>query len=350
MLSFLLFIACLLISFHGFTKAADPFTFYDMPTPLAGPCDLCEGPDGAEWVQDLLANKIARIDPTTGLVEEYEIPFTLPTNSYSSLPNVGGRVVLACAIQPGSDGHIYAANGLRNQLVRINVTTRHIDVFTPPPFNPLGDLQPFNDLYRGPTGMFFTQTTANVVTHFDYITEQFTSYVVPTPEGSPLGMFVASDGGAWFAEFLGNKIGRLNASTGEIVEYPLPLSLIGPAVIRVETENRYLWFTAFLGNGIGRIDIRTGQVTAFTNPSPASFPSEDTLDSQGNIWFSTATQNVLNVLSQDGTFSEIIQPGTDNVAPVSLPFYFDIGIHYGPGNAIWFTEATSNRVGRYQLS
>ena len=339
-----------LLGCRALAQVADPFTFYDMPTPLAGPCDLCEGPDGAEWVQDLLVNKVARVDPTSGVVEEYEIPFTLPATPYASLPNVGGRVVLACAIQPGSDGNIYAANGLRNQLARINVTTRQIDVFTPPPFDPLGDLQPFNDMYRGPTGMFFTQTTANVVTHFDYVTEKFTNYPVPTPEGSPLGIFVASDGYAYFAEFLGQKLGRLNAATGEITEFSLPPSLLGPAVIRVETENRYIWFTAFLGNGIGRFDTKTGGIASFTNPSPASFPAEDTLDSDGNIWFSTATQNVLNILSQNGTFSQIVQPGTDNVAPVSLPLYIDIGIHYGPGDAIWFTEATSNRVGSYRLS
>lgn len=27
------------------------FTLYDLPTPLTGPCDLAEGPDGALWGQ-----------------------------------------------------------------------------------------------------------------------------------------------------------------------------------------------------------------------------------------------------------------------------------------------------------
>ena len=50
-----------------------------------------------------------------------------------------------------------------------------------------------------------------------------------------------------------------------------------------------------------------------------------------------------------GKFTTIKQPGTLAVAPVSLPFQFEIATHYGPGNAVWFTEQITNRVGRYQL-
>lgn len=235
-------------------------------------------------------------------------------------------------------------------MVQVNTTTKEIRVFTPPPPNPLGDLQPFNDFYTGPHGMYFTQTTGNVITYFDYATEQFTNYPVPTPEGSPLGMFYASDGMAYFAEFLGQKLGRLNPATGAITEFPLPASLLGPAVIRVETEGRYIWFTAFLDNGLGRFDMQTHEITAYTYQSPLSFPSEDTMSQDGRIWISTATQNTLVYLNQTtDEYTAIVKPQTAVVAPVSLPFEFNIGINYGPGNAIWFTEAITNRIGRYQL-
>lgn len=330
--------------------APGTFTFYDMPTALAGPCDQCEGPDGALWVQDILVNKIARIDPKTGKVDEYDIPYTTPAANLNVLPGGGGRTALACAIRPGRDGYIYAASGIRNQLVQINPTTRKIRVFTPQPYNPAGDLQPFNDLYAGPTGMFFSQTTANILTHFDYNTHNFTNYVIPTPEGSPLGVFYFRDF-AWTAEFLGQKIARLNATSGEFVEYPLPATLLGPAVIRVGLHNPdRICFTAFLGDAIGCLGVDDGAITVYPNGSPLAFPAEDTLDSKGNIWFSTASQNYLNKLDpKTGAITRIVQPGTLVAAPVSLPLYFDIGINYGPGNAIWFTEATTNQVGRYQL-
>ena len=198
--------------------------------------------------------------------------------------------------------------------------------------------------------MYASMSTGDTIFHFDYKTEQFTNYAIPTKLSGPIGVFYGSDGGVWFCEFLANKIGRLDPATGEIVEYDVPLSLTQPTVMRAETEGKYLWFTAFVGNGIGRIEMATGEVTAFTNPSLLSFPTEDTVDSSGNIWFSTATQNTLNYLTPStGSFTTVKQPGTLIVAPISIPPAVDIAIHYGPGNAIWFTEVANNRVGRYQL-
>jgi len=198
--------------------------------------------------------------------------------------------------------------------------------------------------------MFFTQTTAGVITHFNYKTEQFTNHVVPTQGSLPVGVFVTPDDAVWFCEFFVNKIGKLNATDGTFTEYPGNLNTTGPAVVRAETEGKYLWFTAFLGNSMGRINLETGEITAFSNPSPLSFPTEDTVDSEGNIWFSTATQNTLNKLvPSTGKVETFEQPGTLITAPLIVPPAVDIAVHYGPGNAIWFTEVANNRVGKYQL-
>ena len=64
--------AWLVVAFGHSSEAAptsSAFTFYDLPTPLSGPCDSVQGPDGALWVSNILANTIARIDPKTGAVE-----------------------------------------------------------------------------------------------------------------------------------------------------------------------------------------------------------------------------------------------------------------------------------------
>ena len=173
-------------------------------------------------------------------------------------------------------------------------------VFNTSPPNPLGNLEPFNDAWPGPKGvssgvlvllthlysdmkqMYFSQTTGNLINLFEYETERIINYPVPTPGAGPLGMIIGSDGALWFCEFFANKIGRLDIETGHITEHDLPLTAFGPAVMRAETEGRYLWFTALVANGIGRIDEQTGEVKVFTNPSPLSFPTEDTVDDKGN--------------------------------------------------------------------
>ncbi|CZR69203.1 uncharacterized protein PAC_19103 [Phialocephala subalpina] len=310
---------------------ASKLAYFGMLTALAGPCDLTTSPDGAIWAEDILVDEIARVDVNTGDVTEYDIPFT--NGPVITTPEIASRGALACAIQPGNDGMLYAASGIRNQFVRINPTAKNIDVFTQTPFKPLGNLQPLNDLWLGPTGMFFSQTTNNVILHFDYKTEEFTNWEVPTPLGGPVEIYYASDDGLRFCEFTGQKIGRLNATDGTFKEYPIPLTLLGPVVMRAETQGQYLWFAAFLANAIGRIDMYTREI-----------------DGDGNIRFSTATQNTLNNLTPStGEITTVQQPGTLLTAPISVPPAVDIATHYGPGNAIWFTEVANNRIGRYNL-
>lgn len=335
------------------------YSYYKMPTPGAGPCDITTGPDGAIWVQDILVDKIARIDQSTGAIEEFAIPYTEPASRQllQPLPDVGGRTAFACAIQPGDDGRVYFATGLRNQFGRIDPATRKVEVFTPPNFNPAGDLQPFNDLYRYPgsadgkgvtPGMFFTMTSAGKLVHFDYNTTQFRQFTVPT--GAPagvLGVFTASDGLVYVAETLANKLARFDPRTAKFEEFPLPLANFGPAVIRAETQGRYVWFTGFLSGSLGRFDMRTKTVKVYSARDPLSFPAEDTVDAQGRVWFSTAGTNTLNYIdSSNGKLVSFPQPDATPINfPVSIPPFLDIAMHYHPPtNSMWFAGITNNRV------
>ncbi|KAL2064495.1 hypothetical protein VTL71DRAFT_4989 [Oculimacula yallundae] len=343
-------------NFPGNVSPQDPrFTYYPFNTPLTGPCDLTTGPDGAIWSSNFIKNSIGRVDPYTGKVTEYQVPSINLTDL--RLGDIAGRAGLSCVIQPGSDGFLYAASGIRNELLKINPKTKEIKVFTPPSNGEVpsvvGNLEPFNDMWRGPKGMLYTQTTANVISYFTYDTEEFITFRPPTPLSGPLGIYVASDGHAWFCEFFANKIGRLDISTGEIIEYPIPTPLSSPAVIRAETsdsEGTYIWFTAFTGNYNGRVNIHTGEVKAFPSTSLLSFPTENTVDGEGNVWFSTATRNSVNKLNPNtGVVTSVKQPGTLIESPISVHPRVNIAVHYGPGNAIWFTELARNRIGRFQL-
>jgi hypothetical protein len=131
------------------------FKYFDNPDLLQGPCDITTGPDGNIWTQNFLDNSISKIETGSGKVTNYKIPYS-PDQLYpnQSLP-LTGRVAFACAIQPGSDGNLYAATGIRSQFLKINPSDGKIKVFTPPapnvPF--LGNIQPFNDLWDGGSGV-----------------------------------------------------------------------------------------------------------------------------------------------------------------------------------------------------
>lgn len=284
---------------------SDRFTLYDLPTALTGPCDLEVGQDGASWgqvresllspshgtpklttsLQGILKNIIFRIDPDTGRIDEYPIPFTTPLSPQTiKLPGLAkaitDRTALSCAIRKGADGNLYAANGVRNQLVRINPTTKKIDLFQKPDGNIAGNLQPFNDLYTSKDGMYVTATTGNTFSIFKYATEEFTTYNIPTPASLPLGLIVASDERVYLAEFGANKILVFDPKTEKIDEYPLPELAQFPTVVRAERDG-YVYFALFVGNGIGRINMKTYEIDIYHTNQPLFVGAEDTIDSKG---------------------------------------------------------------------
>lgn len=339
-------------------RQAGRFTFYDMLTPAAGPCDLATGPDGALWGEDILVDKIFRVDPNTGKVTEYDIPFTTGINNVtiqgvSSL--ILDRTALACAIRTAGDGNIYATNGIRNQLIRINPKTKAIKLFQPPP-NPAGNLFPFNDITPAPGGLWMTQTTGNVFQFFDFASETFTkTYEVPTPLALPLGLLVASNGLLYIAEFNANKILEFNPKTEVIKEVTLPKPLQYPGVVRAE-RNGYVYFSLFTGNGIGRININTHKIDLYPSGQLGGLGAVDTQDSKGGVWLSYFTANVMARLDTDTfKYSYVPFPGTFAQGGLlgilgDVPPYVDISVNYGPGDAVWFGSITKNQVGRYSLS
>ncbi|KAH7412639.1 hypothetical protein BKA64DRAFT_731018 [Cadophora sp. MPI-SDFR-AT-0126] len=337
------------------------FTLYDLPTPLTGPCDLEHGPDGALWGQGILNNIIFRIDPETGSINEYPIPLTTPLDSNPiALPGVPKKVTdrtaLSCAIRKGADGNLYAANGLRNQLVRINPSSKKIDIFEPTPINPLGNLLNFNDLYTAKDGIYVTATTGNTFSFFSFANEKFTAYQVPTPGALPLGLYVASDGIVYVAELVGNKILTFDPRTKRISEYPLPQPLQFPAVIRAE-RNGHVYFSLFIGNGIGRINMSTHKIELFHTNQLLLLGAEDTIDKYGGVWLSAFDADVLSRLDTDTLkFTYVALPGTfaqkTGLSGIlgDIPPYVDVAINYGPGDAIWFAGITNNQVGTYNIT
>nr|POE65866.1 virginiamycin b lyase [Quercus suber] len=334
------------------------FTFYSLKTPLAGPCDLIEGPDGALWGESILVNEIFRLDPDTGAFEGFTIPFTTPVSNVTLpdvLPALQDRTAFSCAIRMGGDGNLYAANGIRNQLIRINPMTKAIEIFEPTPVNPVGNLQPFNDLYSSSDGIYLTQTTGNVFQFFSFASETFTTYTVPTALALPLGVYVASDNMVYIAETLGNKILTFDPSTEAIEEYAIPIPAQLPAVIRAEKDG-YVYFSLFTGNGIGRINMATHAIDIFPTNQTLGLGAGDTIDHDGGVWLSFFNIDALARLdTKTDEFSYVPFPDSfaaDGFQGIlgDVPPNVDVAVNYGPGNAIWFTSILRNQIGRYDLT
>lgn len=100
---------------------------------------------------------------------------------------------------------------------------------------------------------------------------------------------------------------------------------------------------------MGSIDIKSNAIKLYPLAVPASFPVEDTTDSYGRVWYSTALSATLNVLNASTGKSRAIKEAGIALDSPGLPPPANIAIHYGPGNKIWFTDLALNKVGTYQL-
>jgi len=93
-----------------------------------------------------------------------------------------------------------------------------------------------------------------------------------TPNAGPHGLAADKDGNIWYTSNFKAHIGKLNPTTGDVTEYPMP----DPAARDPHTPSsitRYLWFTVQGGNMVGRLIPQTGEVTLVASPTPKSRPT-----------------------------------------------------------------------------
>ncbi|MEV5749130.1 hypothetical protein AB0L00_15045 [Actinoallomurus sp. NPDC052308] len=148
------------------TKAV---TEYRMPTPGSFPLGVTTGPDGAIWVTEELAMKLARIDPETGRIQEFPL-FGLGglLGSLFDGGGIGNPLPIPGPIVTGSDGRLY-----------------------------------FSLNFAGSVGL------GNKMGSFDPVTHQAESYATPSSLSSPCDINNEQPGSIWFAELTANKVGRL---------------------------------------------------------------------------------------------------------------------------------------------
>jgi virginiamycin B lyase len=165
------------------------FTPYPIPTPDANPFDVDVDAGGTVWFTEAhAAGSIARLDPATGAVTEFDVP---------GLPRQ-----LAIA----ADGAVWFTERFDPQGVgRFDPVTERVTIF------PLTAVGP-EDIAAAPDGsMWFTESTGDRVVN---ITAAGVITEGRTVKGSePVGITVAPDGAAWYTMLSANKIASLRPAS-----------------------------------------------------------------------------------------------------------------------------------------
>lgn len=138
-------------------------TEYVVPTPVALPQGVTTDRNGDIWFTETAAQKLGRLNVSTGVITEYNI-LTLRGQLPISL-TLGNPLPFPGPIREGSDSKIYFAQGG----------------------------------FQG----------GNKIGQFDPSTNVYKEFVVPTPLAGICDVNNSQNGEIWFGEFTGNSIGKL---------------------------------------------------------------------------------------------------------------------------------------------
>jgi virginiamycin B lyase len=147
-------------------------------------------------------------------------------------------------------------------------------------------------------------------------------------------MTTAPDGSVWFAERGTGKLGRITAA-GAVTEFSLPTATAIPQGIVFASDGN-VYAPEQGANAIARLDPTTGQSVDIPVPTPNSTTQSGVLGPDGAIWFVERSAAKIGRMTLDGTFTEYpLAPGA-----------FPNRIVAGPDGALWFTELNAGKLGR----
>lgn len=302
---------------------------YDMPGPNRMPFSATPDSNGNIWIPDFgPANRIGRLDPKTGQIQE----FVVPNKGTASIHSV----------IPAADGSIWAAEQASNKLARLDTKTGQIteyqDTYAP-------GKQGFENggskhtVRVDPKGRVWGTAVFAPLTVFDPKTGEFTHFKDVI---SPYGVEIDKEGRAWFAEFRdGGEIGYADADTGKVMRFAPPTPGGWPRRIEIGRDGM-IWVAEYRGGRIDRFDPKTHVFKEYKLPGPDPTPYALGIDEKGYIWYSSDDMDVMGRL--DPKTGNVIEYPYLHAENMMKEFFLDKQGH------IWYGSAPNNKVGYFYLA
>src|SRR3954467_1707296 len=145
----------------------------------------------------------------------------------------------------------------------------------------------------------------------------FTEWQMPTLGQRSRDPIQADDGMIWWAGQFGNLIGRLNPTTGEMKEYPLPANA-KPHTITLEAQGTPE-YSGNMNGTMGKADPATGKVTEYKMPYPkAKDPHTIVFDQKGILWFTAQNSNMIGRLDPASGDIKLANAPVANAKPYGI--------------------------------
>ena len=297
---------------------------YDLPGPSRFPWSGLPDGKGHIWMPYYgNANRIARLDPATGEVQEFRVPNKTTAGIHSAVP--------------APDGSVWFSEQGANKIGKWDPATQTITEYQ-------HNYIPGKELTTAGGSRHTIRvdaqgnvwSTGSPLSKFDPKTGKFTDFPeVPTA----YGIEADANGNIWFSEFVETgKLGKVDAKTGKVTKYALPTPKAYPRRMALDPQG-YVWVAEYRGGKIARFDVKKETFQEFSLPGGSPTPYAIALDRNNFIWYSSMDLDTINRLD----------PKTGTV--VEFPFlYPENGIREFFSDAegrLWFATPPNNKVGYF---
>jgi len=290
---------------------------YDMPSVSRMPFSAAPDKNGYFWIPNFgVANKISRLDPKTGEMQDFSVPNVGTAAVHSAVPATDGSVWLSeqgsnkigewdphtqkitefqDAYLPGRlgygagskhtvrfdhDGNVWASGW---PLTRLDRKTKKITRFD--------DIRSTYDVKADNDGnIWFTRPDTSQIGMVDWKTLKVSLWTPPTPGCFPRRMEIDSDGIVWFGEYNAGKIGRFDPKTQVFTEYSLPGPEPTPYGLGIDADHQ-IWYSSYNMDVLGRFDPKTGKTVEYPFPHSENTIREFIRDAQGRMWYGSPSND-----------------------------------------------------------
>jgi virginiamycin B lyase len=204
----------------------------------SAPNELALDPQGQIWFTEFNADRLGRLDPSTGLIQHY--PLAAQTSIQTLYPY---------GITLGSHGQVWFTESGTNHIGRLNPTTGTIRLFTIPDSQTLP-----MEIASDPQGNIWTTTfTPDLLLRLTPNTTTFTTFPIPpqsNTSGALYGLLITPTNQIWLTMLEENTLAHLDPTTQHLTLYHIPTPNSQPLGLVMDT-NHTLWFTGL--NAVGML-------------------------------------------------------------------------------------------------
>ena len=222
-------------------------TEWQVPTLGQRSRDPAEAPDGSIWWTGMWASLAGRLDPETGVMEEFHLP-------PSARPHT---------IVPDEDGNIWYTGNSNGTIGMLDPETGMVTEY------PTEARDPHSAVFHPNGNLFFTSQGAGMLGRLNPDTGELREV---STEPRPYGIKVDQGGDVWIAYNGTNKLGRMDPDSMEVQYYEVPDERTRIRRLDLDSTGN-VWFVNSTMGKIGRLDPATGDITQWDSPSgPDSHP------------------------------------------------------------------------------